>query len=80
MQAPQFCDICLWNNNLIFVEESRRNPKFEFELIDIDKKTIIKKFRKDGGDGIKCIKHPEYGDYLVSKSLKGELNLYKISD
>ena len=74
-------DICLWNNKYIFA--SLNNSTFyQFELINYDTQQIEKKFKKDEkdnhGSGIKILRHETKGNFLISFSLKGKLDLYII--
>ena len=73
--------ISILNNNLMFI--SLYNGKSPFALININEKKIIKEFTNEKDKdkdifGIKILKHKTKGDYLISMSVKGKLNLYKI--
>ena len=70
-------DICLWNDNYIFAAFVK-STKENFALIDIDKKEIVKSFKKDinfGCAGIKVLKHNS-GNYLITANMKGNLDLF----
>ena len=74
-------DICLWDNKYIF--SSLTKSVHEFLLINLDSKKIVKKFFKRGkedfGAGVKVLRHKSKGDFLISISIKGNLDLYKIN-
>ena len=75
------CDFCIWDNNYIIAFSSENKSKFI--LINIDSK-IIQKYSLDNikknpeGKGIKLLRHKIHGDYLISCSLSGKLNLFSL--
>ena len=74
-------DICLWNNTYIFA--SLHGSKFQFELINCATKKIEKKFIKgiqNFGCGIKILRHETKGDFLITFSIKGNLDIYVIEN
>ena len=73
-------DICLWDNNYIFTSF---NDFSEFILIN----TKINKIEKKYDDkstihhricGIKAIRHKTKGNYVITSTMTGKLNLHKI--
>ena len=74
-------DICLWDNKYIFA--SLHGSKVQFELINVDTQKVEKKYIKgigNYGSGVKILRHETKGDFLISISIKGELDLYVIED
>ena len=75
-------DICLWNNKYIFASYNESiSPKFI--LINTNNNKIEKKYNDKGHDlrricGIKAISHETKGNYIITSTMTGELNLYKI--
>ena len=70
-------DICLWNNKYIFATFVK-STKENFALIEINKKEIVKSFKRDinfGCAGIKVLKHSS-GNYLITANMKGNLDLF----
>ena len=71
-------DICLWDNNYIFASLNKSTS--QFCLINANSKIIEKIFTVEDkvprGCGIKVIKNKDKGDYLISSSINGKLNLY----
>ena len=57
---------------------------YQFILINTDKMEIEKKFKKDGkehcGSGIKILRNKTKGNFLISISTKGKLDLYYIEN
>lgn len=75
-------DICLWNNNYIFAS-LHSNPFNQFILINLNKMEIDKRFKKDennNGSGIKVLRNKTKGNFLISISTKGKLDLYSIEN
>ena len=75
-------DICLWNNDYIFA--SLNHSKSQFILINSKTHQIEKNFEVDDKDprgcGIKVIKSKSQGNYLISSSINGKLDLYTMND
>ena len=71
-------DICLWNSKYIFA--SLNDSMYQFILININNMKIEQKFKREGkehfGNGIKLLRHEKKGNFLISLSLKGRLDLY----
>ena len=71
-------DICLWDNNYIFA--SLNHSTSQFCLINVNSKIIEKNFKVKDKEprwcGIKFIRNEDKGDYLISSSINGKLNLY----
>jgi len=75
------CDICIWDNNYVLAFSSENISKFILINIDskINQKYIIDKIKENPeGKGIKLLRHKIYGDYLISCSLSGKLNLFSL--
>ena len=75
-------DICLWNNNYIFA--SLNGDQSQFILINSQTHKIEKTFEVDEEDAsgcrIKVIRAKSLGNYLISSSIKGKLDLYTIDE
>lgn len=72
-------DICLWNNNYIFVSFVNAE-KDKFILLNLDSKEVEKKFDDIKDNicyGIKILKH-KTGDLLMTFTSAGKLYLYKL--
>jgi len=72
-------DICLWNNNYIFVSFVKAE-KDKFILLNLDSKEVEKKFDDINDNfcyGIKILKH-KTGDLLMTFTSAGKLYLYKL--
>ena len=72
-------DICLWNNNYIFVSFVNAE-KDKFILLNLDSKEVEKKFDDIKDNicyGIKVLKHKN-GDLLMTFTSAGKLYLYKL--
>lgn len=71
-------DIGLWSNNYIFA--SLTNGASQFILINLNKKKIEKEFKVIDKDtkvcGIKILKNTLYGNFIISSSMNGKLDLY----
>ena len=80
--ASGISDICLWDNKYIFA--SLVNDQCQFVLINIKNMKIEKEFEGIGneyyGNGIKVLRNDLKGNYLISLSLKGKLDLYTIDN
>ena len=63
-------DICLWNNDYIFA--SLNHSKSQFILINSKTHQIEKNFE--------VIKSKSQGNYLISSSINGKLDLYTMND
>ena len=76
-------DICLWNNKYIFASYHGSSIN-QFILINTNKMEIEKRFKKDGkehyGAGIKVLRTNTKGNFLISISTKGKLDLYSIEN
>ena len=74
-------DICIWNNKYIF-SSLNNEEESQFALINLNNKEVEKFFlvdKKDSkGSGIKVLKNKSKGTYLISYSLSGKLDLYKL--
>ena len=75
-------DICLWNNDYIFA--SLNHSTSQFSLININTKKIEKNFTVEDEDprgcGIKVYKNDFKESYLISFSIKGNLDLYSLKE
>ena len=76
-------DICLWDNNYIFASYNGfSSPKFI--LINTKYNKIEKKYHTDTENyfhricGIKVIRHETKDNYIITSTITGQLNLYKI--
>ena len=75
-------DICLWDNNYIFASYNEFiAPKFI--LINTKYNKIEKKYNKNKYNynricGIKVIRHEKKGNFIITSTITGQLNLYKI--
>jgi len=75
-------DICLWDNEHIFASYNEFfSPKFI--LINIKYNKVEKKYKDNIHHvhrvcGIKAIRHETKGNYIITSTMGGELNLYKI--
>ena len=71
-------DISLWDNDYIFA--SLNHSSSQFCLINANTKEIEKVFtvedKEKRGCGIKVLRHESKGNYLISSSINGKLNLY----
>ena len=71
-------DICPWDNNYLFA--SLNHSTSQFILVDSNDYSIEKKFEVDEKDsrgcGIKVVRNPLHGSFLISFSINGKLNLY----
>ena len=71
-------DIGLWSNNYIFA--SLTNGASQFILINLNKNKIEKEFKVIDKDakvcGIKILKNALYGNFIISSSMNGKLDLY----
>jgi hypothetical protein len=76
-------DICIWNNKYIFASY-HGSPINQFILINTNKMEIEKRFKKDEkehfGAGIKVLRNKNKGNFLISISTKGKLDLYSIEN
>ena len=75
------CDICIWDNYYVLAFSSENISKFILINIDskINQKYIIDKIKENPeGKGIKLLRHKIHGDYLISCSLSGKLNLFSL--
>ena len=74
-------DINFWDNNYIFAGMVHSKNE-SFILINIEKGEIEKKFElrkpNDVSAGVKVLKH-ESGNYLISATMSGDLNLFVIN-
>ena len=75
-------DICLWDNNYIFASYNGfSSPKF---ILINTKYNKIEKIYKEKVNiynricGIKTIRHETKGNYIITCTMNGKLNLYKI--
>ena len=75
-------DICLWDNEHIFASYNEFiSPKFV--LINTKYCKVEKKYQDNIHNnhricGIKTIRHETKGNYIITSTMDGELNLYKI--
>ena len=75
-------DICLWDNEYIFASYNEFiSPKFILINTKINK--IEKKYNDKIDNyhricGIKAIRHETKGNYIITSTMTGNLNLYKI--
>ena len=71
-------DICLWDNNFIFA--SLNHSTSQFVLINLNSHQIEKHFKANDEDsrgcGIKVLKNKINGNFLISFSINGKLDLY----
>lgn len=71
-------DISLWSNNYIFA--SLTNSASQFILINLNKKKIEKEFKVFNKNakvcGIKVLRNTLYGNFIISSSMNGKLDLY----
>ena len=76
-------DICLWNNNYIFASFNEFiSPKFVLintKYYKIEKKYYEIKHPFDRICGIKALRHDSKGNYIITSTMTGKLNLYKIN-
>ena len=73
-------DISIWDNNYIFASLNHSVSLSQFCLINVNTKKIEEVFtvedKEKRGCGIKVLRHKSKGNYLISSSINGKLNLY----
>ena len=65
------CGICLWNNEYLFVGCDANESYSSIKLVNLTKSKVVKVLETNSFVTIKKIKHPKYGECLISQGLWG---------